>query len=45
MGISRKLWSVGNSGLKNDENSVIMATTHMEYSAPAGFFVAGLNFG
>ena len=27
MGISRKLWFMGNGGLKHDEKSVILATT------------------
>ena len=29
MGISGKLWLMGNGELKNDEKSVILATTHM----------------
>ena len=36
MGISGKLWFMGNGGLKNDEKSVILATTHiLFYPAPA----------
>ena len=46
MGISGKLWLIGNGALKNDEKSVILATTHMVlYPAPAGIHVAGSNFG
>ena len=46
MGISGKLWFVGNGGVKNDEKSVILAATHMVlYPAPDGFHVAGSNFG
>ena len=38
------LW--GNGCLKNDEKSVILATTHMVvYPAPAGIHFAGSNFG
>ena len=41
MGISGKLWLIGNRALKNDEKSVILATTHMVlYPAPAGIQVA-----
>ena len=46
MGISGKLWFMGNGGLKNDEKSVILATTHMVlYPALAGSHVSGSNFG
>ena len=48
MGIPGKLWFVGNGDLKNDEKSVILATTHMVLypaPAPAGIHVAGSNFG
>ena len=46
MGISEKLWFMGNGGLKNDEKSFMLATTHMVlYPAPAGIHVAGSNFG
>ena len=46
MGISGKLWFVGNGCSKSDEKSVILATTHMVvYSAPAGIHVAGSNLG
>ena len=46
MGISVKLLFMGNEGLKTDEKSVILATTHMVlYPAPAGIQVAGSNFG
>ena len=46
MGLSGKLWCMGNGGLKNDEKSIILATTHMLlYTAPAGIHVAGSNFG
>ena len=35
---------MGDWGLKNDETSVILATTHMMlYPAPAGIHVAGSN--
>ena len=46
MGVSGKLWFMGNGNLKNDEKSVILATTHMVlYPAPAGIHVARSNFG
>ena len=46
LGLSGKLWIMGNVGLKNDEKSVILATTHMLlYPTPAGIHVAGSNFG
>ena len=46
VGISGKLWFMGNGGLKNDEKSVILATTHMVlYPASAGIHVVGSNIG
>ena len=46
MGISGKLWFMGNWGLKNAEKSIILATTHMVlYPAPAGKYVGGSNLG
>ena len=46
MGISGKLWFSGNEGLKNDEKSVILATTHFVlYPAPAVIYVEISNFG
>ena len=46
MGISEKLWFMGNGVLKNDEKSVILATTHIVlYPSSAGIHVAGSNFG
>ena len=44
MGISGKLWFVGNGGVKNDEKFVILATTHMVlYPAPDSFHIARSN--
>ena len=41
----RKLWFLGNGVLKNDEKSVILATTRMVlYPASAGIHVAASNF-
>ena len=46
MGRSEKLWFMGNRGLKNDEQFIILATTDMVlYPAPAGIHFAGSNFG
>ena len=48
MGISGKLWFMGNGVLKNNETSVILATMHtclVLYPAPAGIHVAESNFG
>ena len=46
VGLSGKLWFMRNGGLKNDKKSVILATTHMLlYPAPAGYHIAGPNFG
>ena len=48
MGISGKLWFMGNGGLKNDAKSVVLATTHtcmVLYPVPAGIHVVGSNFG
>ena len=45
VGLSGKLWFIGNGDLKNDENFVILAPTHMLlYPAPTGIHVAGRNF-